>query len=72
MNFLWWSSESQSVGVSSVVVRKKSGAGGEGIGIELRKVRLRTDEELEHARVLYLAAPVGALEAVLLRYCVQA
>ena len=67
MNFLWWSSESQSVGVSSVVVRKKSGAGGEGIGIELR-----TDEELDHARVLHLAAPVGALEAVLLRYCVQA
>ena len=48
---------------------KKGGAGGggEGIGIELR-----TDEELEHARVLHLAAPVGALEAVLLRYCVEA
>lgn len=27
-----------------------------------------TDEELQHARVLDLAAPVGALEAVLLRH----
>lgn len=27
-----------------------------------------TDEELEHAWVLDLAAPVGSLEAVLLRY----
>ena len=56
------------MGLSLVVVRKKSGVGGKGIGIELRKVR--TDEELEHAWILDFAAPVGALEAVLLRYCV--
>ena len=48
-------------------VRKSGiGVGGRAIRIDLRTIR--TDEESEHAWVLDFAAPVGALEALLLRY----
>lgn len=65
MNFLWASRESQSVGAGVSVARLRWRGG--------RLVVLHwlvgwfTDEELEHALVLDLAAPVEPLEAVLLR-----
>ena len=59
MNFLWWSKESQSVGDEGV-----SRCGGAGRWIFFFSA---TNEELKHALVLDLSAPVASLTAVLLR-----
>ena len=57
MNCLWWSRESQSVGVEVSVAWFVGGGAGDGA----------TNEELEHALVLNLTAIVGSLKTILLR-----
>lgn len=60
MNFLWSSNESQSVGCEMRGQSRRLCV--EGLGHAVC-----TDEELEHAWILDLSAPVASLETILLR-----